>query len=845
MLKKVILSLFLFFSLIGSQSNAQTTAVDIYEGVERLNVLGTVLYIAAHPDDENTRLISYYASARKVRMGYLSITRGDGGQNLIGTEMREKLGLIRTNELLQARKIDGGHQFFTRANDFGYSKNPTETLDIWNKEEVLKDIVKVIREFKPDVIINRFDHKSSGRTHGHHTSSALLSMEAFDLAGDANYEIEGLESLTPWQPQRLFFNTSWWFYGSKEKFAEADKSNLYTLDAGVFYPMRGISNTEIAALSRSMHKSQGFGSSGSRGTEIEYLEYLKGSIPNEQTDPLGGINMTWSRILNSQHIEDLINDLIETFDFKNIENNIGSLIGIYKAISALDDSYWRTIKLAETQDLIVSCTGIYLAASTRNSYGTPGSELPIQIEIINRSHAAVVFNQVKIEGGGDPIVLNIPLGNNARKTLSTSFAIPLDHPLSNPYWINADGTVGLYSVDNPILIGRPMNAAAFEAVFDITIEGLPLSISRDIIYKSNDPVNGEIRDPYYILPKASVSFDVPVYIFPDRSPKEIIVKVKALEGDLHGALSLEYPRSWIVNPKIVDISLENKGEEQSFIFTVKGPFLSESAEFGVQILTNGGDVIKDEVTEIQEAHLPNLVIISPARAKCERISINKKGSKIAYVHGAGDDIPGSLEQIGYEVDILPVGMLNAENLRRYDALILGVRAYNTQPGLYLKRDVLRAYMESGGTVMVQYNTNRGVKGDDIAPYPMELSRDRVTDENAIMSFVDGTHEVLNYPNKISTRDFKNWVQERGLYFAKTWDSIYQTPIACSDPLEPLTKGSLLIAPVGKGYYIYTGLSWFRQLPAGVPGAYRLFTNLISIGKNGLELPQNIEESGNE
>ena len=827
-----------------SQSHAQNSA-EIYEDIEKLNVLGSVLYLAAHPDDENTRLISYFASERKTRTAYLSLTRGDGGQNLIGTDMREKLGLIRTNELLGARSIDGGQQYFSRANDFGYSKNPKETLELWNKDEVMHDIIKVIREFKPDIIVNRFDHKTPGRTHGHHTSSAMLSVEAFDLAGDANVLADRLSGLEPWQPERIFFNTSWWFYGSRDKFAEADKSNLYGVDAGVYYPLRGTSNTEIAALSRSMHKSQGFGSSGSRGSEMEYLEYIKGSRPADKQDPLAGIDITWGRVKGGAPIKAMIDELLANYNFKKPESNVSKLIEIYKAIEGLSDGHWRNIKLAEVQDIIVASTGLFLSASTKDGFGTPGSELYVEFEMINRSGIETSIQSASVQGG-DPIDLEIPLLNNEKKSLETTISIDTDREYSNPYWLRNPGTMGMYAVGDESMIGKPMNDAAYIATFNVTIAGLPLTVNRDLVHRYNDPVKGEVVAPYHILPVASIAFAEPVYIFPNRTDKEVVVKVKALKDDLQGVLSLDYPNSWHVSPKIVNISLKNKGEEQLFTFTIKGPLLSESSEFGAQILTNDGNFITDEVYEIEEDHLPKLIMMSPAKAKFERISLEIKGTKIAYIQGAGDDIPANLSQIGYEVDEIEVGELTTDKLESYDALILGVRAYNTQKDLFLKKEVLMEYMTGGGTVVVQYNTNRGVKGDDIAPYPMELSRDRVTDENATMSFEDGEHEVLNYPNKISTRDFQNWVQERGLYFAKNWDPRYQTPLASSDPLEPLTKGGLVIADVGKGHWIYTGISWFRQLPAGVPGAYRLFANIISIGKNGIE-PAAVpaETSGNE
>jgi len=843
-----IISLILLFTLnvivFAQPGEAPKTSVEIYDDLEKLGVLGTALYVAAHPDDENTRLISYLANEQKVRTAYLSLTRGDGGQNRIGGDIREKLGLMRTNELLKARSIDGGEQFFSRANDFGFSKHPDETLTIWDKEDVLHDMVKVIREFRPDVIINRFDHRTPGKTHGHHTSSAMLGVEAFDLAADDTKYAEELPNLTPWSTKRIFFNTSWWFYGSREKFAEADKSNMFAVDAGVYYPTRGVSNTEIAAQSRSMHKSQGFGSTGTRGSQMEYVEFIKGEKPNDKENIFEGIDITWTRVQDGHIVKTELEKILKNFNFQDPSKNVPELIVLHKMISKLEDDHWKDIKIAELENIILACSGVYLGATTSTAQATAGEDLTINLELINRTQLSISANNVVINNGTDPIELGFELTENERKTLESTFTINPTTPASNPYWLQKEGTLGMYAVDNAANIGTPLSVAPYTAKFEIAIQDLTLIVNRDIVYKTNDPVKGEVIQPFYIVPEASVKFSDPVYIFPDREAKEIAITVKSYTDDFRGVLSLDYPASWIVTPKLIDINIKNKGQEQTYNFTVKGPFLSESSQFRAQVLTGNQGVLDNEVYEIKHDHIPHQVMLSKAEAKFERLSIDKKGNTIAYVQGAGDDIPASLRQIGYSVNELEVAELSAENLSSYDALIIGVRAYNTKRELKLKKDVLQAYMEAGGTVIVQYNTNRGVKGVDIAPYPMELSRDRVTDEHAGVSFIDAEHEVLNYPNKISTRDFKGWVQERGLYFPNSWDERYAAPLACSDKLEPMKQGGLLVAKVGEGHFIYTGYSWFRQLPAGVPGAFRIFSNLISIGKNGIA-STDMEETTND
>ncbi|HAH33823.1 MAG TPA: LmbE family protein, partial [Flavobacteriaceae bacterium] len=345
-----------------AQQPKKPTASQIYHKLEKLNFLGSALYVAAHPDDENTRLISYLANDLHANTAYLSLTRGDGGQNLIGPQIRELLGVIRTQELLAARATDGGKQLFTRANDFGYSKHPDETLEIWNKDEVLSDVVRAIRKFKPDVIINRFNHRNPGSTHGHHTASAMLSFEAFDLVGDATKFPETATTFGSWQPKRLLFNTSWWFYGSKEKFKKADKSKLVSVETGNYYPALGLSNGEIASLSRSMHKSQGFGSTGTRGKQTEYLEILKGEFPKDTTNVFDGIDTSWSRIQGGVAIGKILNPLLDSFNFQDPSTIVPDLLLAYRLLQDTKQGHWRSIKLKELQALIVSCSGIFLEA---------------------------------------------------------------------------------------------------------------------------------------------------------------------------------------------------------------------------------------------------------------------------------------------------------------------------------------------------------------------------------------------------------------------------------------------------------------------------------------------------
>lgn len=811
------------------QTPQKPNASEIFHRLEKLNFLGSALYIAAHPDDENTRLISYFSNELNARTAYLSLTRGDGGQNLVGPELREQLGVIRTQELLAARRTDGGQQFFTRANDFGYSKHPDETLEIWNKEDVLGDVVRTIRKFKPDVIVNRFNHRTPGSTHGHHTSSAILSIEAFDQVGDPTKYPELATKYGTWQPKRLFFNTSWWFYGSKENFDKADKSNLVEVETGSYYPELGLSNGEIAALSRSMHKSQGFGSSGSRGTETEYLELLKGALPKKGASLFDGIDTRWSRLEGGEPIGAILYSVEQNFNFKDPSTHLPDLMKAYQLLEKLPMSHWKEIKLQEMQQLIGDCAGLFLEAAANEASVTPKGEVMVTVEAINRSNRDIQLNSVTSPVIQFPVALMAtPLKNNVPFSLQSVEYTFNETNYSTPYWLKEEGTLGMYKVTDEDLIGLPERTHTFPIYFHLTIEGVPIKMERSIIYKYNDPVKGEVYQPFEVLPVATSSIAEKVIIFSNAEPKQIPIIVRAGKNKVSGSVRLQYPKGWTVTPEEQSFNLESKGTSKTILFTVTPP--KDQSEGYLKPLIHVGDQFIDkELVTLDYDHIPLQQLLLPSQSKIVRIPIQKKGELIGYINGAGDAIPESLKQIGYVVTELSVSELELERLNAFDAIVMGIRAYNTQDELQFKQPILDEYVKQGGTLIVQYNTSRGLVTDQLAPYPLTLSRDRVTDEYAKVHLLAPNHEVLNVPNKISLSDFDGWVQERGLYFPGEWDAAFVPILGMNDPGAPETKGSLLVASYGQGHYVYTGISFFRELPAGVAGAYRLFANLLSLG----------------
>lgn len=802
----------------------QLSAGEIAQAMSKLKVTGSVLYIAAHPDDENTRLLGFMAGEKKLRTAYLSLTRGDGGQNLIGKEQGEALGLIRTQELLAARRTDGAEQFFTRANDFGFSKNPTETFSIWNKETVLADVVLAIRRFKPDVIICRFPTTGEGG-HGHHTASAILALEAFDAAADPSRFSEQLKSTEPWQARRIFWNT--FNFGTTNTTAP----NQLKMDVGGFNPLLGKSYGEIASESRSMHKSQGFGSARQRGQNLEYFKLVKGD--SARNDVMDGVNTTWGRFKGTEKIRKAIAECIAAYQPQKPEKSLDRLSTIYQLIAALDENdkhlaLWKAQKLKETRELIISCSGLWLEATATDFTGISGKQASVTAQVLNRSAQSISLTGISYGNGSDTIMA---LGLKTNELYNFKTKITLPSKFSAPYWLDQPHESGVYTVNQTSLIGQPENDPAVTVRFQIRLGDLTLSIHRPLSYKFTDPVKGEVYRPFEILPPATVQFPEKVFVFADQKAKVIPLTVKANAANVEGDLKIT-----VSGPMKVDyqgaFKLSTKGDEAVLEVTVTPLGASGEGRLDAQ-LQIGGETFSKSIRRIDYDHIPSQFILSDASAGLVMLDLKHAGINIGYIPGAGDEIPSGLKQAGFQVSMLNDDALQREDLSRYDAIVTGVRAYNTNERLQVHYNKLMNYVHNGGNLLVQYNTNNRI-GPVLAkmgPYPFAISRDRVTDEKAEVKFLNEKHPALNYPNSISTKDFDGWVQERGIYFATETDKNYEALLSMSDPEEKAGSGSLIVAKYGKGNFVYTGLAFFRQLPAGVPGAYRLFVNLLSLPKN--------------
>ncbi|MDP1802166.1 MAG: PIG-L family deacetylase [Bacteroidota bacterium] len=816
----------LIVSSLFSQTNVQLNSSEIIQHLKKLNTVGSVLYIAAHPDDENTRLLGYLANEKKLRTGYLSLTRGDGGQNLIGKEQGELLGLIRTQELLAARRTDGAEQFFTRANDFGYSKNPEETFTFWNKDSILADVVLTIRKFKPDVIICRFPTTGEGG-HGHHTASAILAVEAFDAAADPKRFPEQLKYTEVWQAKRVFWNT--FNFGG----ANTTASNQTKIDVGVFNPLLGKGYGEIAAESRSMHKSQGFGSAKQRGSNIEFFKLLKGD--SVKADLFEGVNTNWTRLKGTEKIQKLIDDCIKKFNSQAPEASVPEIVNIYKQLQLLEEkdktiAYWKKHKTKETENLLLACSGLWLEAYASDYIGIPGQETQLFVQVVNRNKNEVKLN--KINYLQTDTTTSLILKPNELYTFKRKEKISADLAFSNPYWLNEKHDVGIYTVKNPVLIGKPQNDAAQKIIFDVTILDLNLKISRDLVYKYTDPVKGEVYRPFEILPPVTVNISEKVFVFSDALAKTIQLTVKANQANFEGVLKLKASSGWNITLKDPNIKLKNKNDEVVIDAIVTPDKTAKDGKLEASITVNNNTFNKS-IKRIEYDHIPYQFILSDAEAGLVNVDLKKQGTNIGYIPGAGDDVPASLKQIGYNVTMLTDEILLNEDLSKYNAIVTGIRAYNTNERLQIHYNKLMDYVKNGGNLIVQYNTNSriGPVKANIGPYPFTISRDRVTDEKAEMKFSSEKHSVLNFPNQITAKDFDGWIQERGIYFASEIDKQYETIFSIKDPNEKASDGSLIIGKYGKGNFVYTGLVFFRELPAGIPGAYRLFVNLLSLPQN--------------
>jgi LmbE family N-acetylglucosaminyl deacetylase len=807
--------LFLVAYLCG-RSQSYPTSGEIYLGLKKLNVLGSVLYIAAHPDDENTRLMTYFSKDRLYRTGYLSLTRGDGGQNLIGEEQGVELGLIRTQELLSARRIDGAEQFFSRAYDFGYSKTPAETFTKWDREKILSDVVWVIRKFRPDVIITRFPTTGEGG-HGHHTASAILANEAFTAAADPSRFPEQLAFVQPWQAKRIFFNS--FNFGNAPPPADGLK-----LDVGGYNPVLGKSYGEIAALSRSQHKSQGFGATLTRGEAIESFKLTGGS--EAASDVFDDVDVSWNKVKGGEKIIPVVNQIISTFDFMQPQKSVPQLLQLYQLLNAMPRSYWTEQKMKEVLGLVESAGGLWIEAYTTEQYAVQGDSIRVNFVLNDRLGTGVKVNRVKVDRYDT--VLSATLEKNRNLLFVKTLAVPEDKEITQPYWLQNKMAEGYFNVAKQELIGQADVQNAYDVSFDLEIAGVKITLSRPLRYKFTDQVRGEIYWPVVVVPMATFNEISSFYLKNSNENDQINLNITANRN-------INVP-----SPAAVSQVFDNRADTVPYLV---GPFtLAKRQVYNdiISLKTLQPKTYRINLTPLYRSpgyilrsinynHIPAITYFKPAITTIRDFDVKTYNKKIGYIIGAGDKVPEALEQMGYDVTLLTEKELSRNNLQQYDAIITGVRTFNTNEWMARYYDKLMKYVENGGNYIVQYSQANNVRAK-MGPYPFVLSGKRITDETATVTFLNPDHPVMNFPNKITQADFQGWIQERSIYHADKYDSHYETIFRMNDPGEQPDDGSLLIAKYGKGYFTYTGLVFFRELPAGVSGAYRLLANIIALNR---------------
>ncbi|RYU88001.1 PIG-L family deacetylase [Mucilaginibacter terrigena] len=844
-MKRISVTLILFLSchLAFSQTSPPSDIGTIRQNLKKLNVLGSVLYIAAHPDDENTRLLGYLAQEKHYRTGYLSLTRGDGGQNLIGTEQGELLGLIRTQELLAARRMDGAEQFFSRANDFGFSKSPEETLKFWDKDKVLGDMVWVIRNFRPDVMICRFPTTGEGG-HGNHTASAILAQEAFSAAADPKRYPEQLKYVGVWQAKRLLWNT--FNFGNTNTTAP----DQFKINVGGYNPLLGKSYGEIAAESRSNHKTQGFGSARQRGDAFEYFKTILGDAP--KTDLMDGVDVSWTRTPFGTPIAQKITAITKAFNDDAPQASVPALVALLgdvdqtvatnKAFQTVrltevansSYDYWHKQKTKELKDLIAACAGLWFESYAKEPTYAVGDSMIVLNQVINRSGKELSAINVNSGGAYGRAVESIDSNMPSNELRSFNFEMRQDQTpvkiITQPYWLTAAHGIGSYTLLSDTLAGYPENPDVLKTKFSFRIAGKNIVYYRPIQYKYVDPARGEIYQPLEITPPVTANIAEKVYAFNNTQPQTVQIKLKSFTT-ASGSISLKPVAGWKISPAKIDFTGKNKGDEWAVAFTVSPTDTkTNTAVLQADVIANG-KTFSQGLLDIRYNHIPAITIFPPAQARLVSIDLKTAGKKIGYIAGAGDLVPDALREVGYEVHQLTENEIINGDLSVYDAIVTGVRAYNVNQRLAYEQPRLLEYVSNGGNLVVQYNNNNGLVTKQIGPYPFTVVNQRVTEEDAKVSFTDPQNPVLNYPNKITGADFNDWTQERGLYFVSNIDSQYSAPLQMNDTgMEP-NKGALIVTNFGKGRFVYTSLAFFRELPAGVPGAYRLFINLLSKPKN--------------
>lgn len=826
-LRRLLFAFVMGLTLLGTlaarthAANAPTPqpGADILADLRALQHLGGVLYIAAHPDDENTQLLTYFARGRSYRTAYLSLTRGDGGQNVLSADFGERLGVARTQELLAARRLDGGEQYFTRALDFGFSKDYQETLRVWDGEQVFADVVRVIRQFRPDVIVTRFS-PTPGGTHGHHTASAVLAVDAFRAAADPTAFPDQLTTLKPWQVKRVFWNV--WRGGG-------DGPEILRLDVQGEDIVSGLSFPELAGRSRAQHKTQGFDSfaiASGPGPRMESFQLIAGEPA--QGDIMDGIDPTWARVEGGAEINREVAALLASFDGARPEASVPALLSLRRKLAVLPADHVFDGKRQLLDSILQRCLGLEAVTRSPRAEVVTGAPVVLRHSLSGRAGVSATWTAIRYPSlrRSLPVVGGGAVSATAR-VVEDTVTLPAETPLTQPYWLRREPVAGLFQVEDPDLIGRAENPPSLPVEYVVEIGGQELVVATEPLLDGSASLAWEQKRALAVVAPVSLRFAGEVELFAPGSSRDVQVDVTAAGAPVEGTVRLEAADGWQVSdPQPFQIATQ--GGLARLSFQVTAPAGPAVGSLGVVASVQGREYRVGRV-EVAYKHVPVQLLQPVAKLRLVSLALEKKGQRVGYLPGAGDTVADSLARMGYAVTLLTGSDLVPEKLAGLDAVVIGVRAFNVRTDLNDRMPALFAYADGGGTVVMQYNNPGGLKVQQFSPQLLRLGPARVTDETAAVTPLVPAHPALNRPNRLTPADFEGWVQERGLYFAAEWDSAYTPLLAMADPGEGTQQGALLVARHGRGHIVYTGLSFFRQLPAGVPGAFRLFANLVSLG----------------
>ena len=845
-------------------------AAGLTHALQRLATTASVLHTGAHPDDEDSAFIARTARGDHARVAYLSLNRGEGGQNIIGTELFDALGIIRTEELLQARTLDGGQQFFTRTSDYGFSKTLPEAKAKWNERDALEDMVRVIRMFRPLVVNSRFSGTPADG-HGQHQFAGYLTPLAVTAAADANqFPGQLAEGLRPWQVRKLYRGV-----GFNPNPANAPTLQVQT---GVLDAVLGRTYAEIAIEGRSQHKSQEMGAIETRGPAASGLRLVESLTqgPAQEASVFDGIDVSVPGLARLaglpgdslrtelQAMDAAARKALDDYEPLTPAAIVPALTAGLRATRAAREAVTRlpapadaradaefllALKEQEFVDAMTRAAGVIVdplsEAETVVQGGTAAVNvrtfLPIGSDVrVTGATIAAPAGWMVTAAPAEAAVAGPAPGPGGRREVPSHEAryrvsVPQDAPVTQPYHLEVPRTGDMYQWPEGTPKGLPFREPLLAATVTMVVGGVAIDVSRPVEYRFADRVRGELRRELNVVPAVTVGLDTRLLIVPAgtvANQQRLVVRAASYSpGPVSGRLRLRLPAGWTSTPVDAPFTLKAPGEKTSAPFIVTAPARRATGSFEITAeAVVGGTAYARDVQEVAYPHIQTHRLYWPATATAQVIDLEVAPVTVGYVMGSGDQVPDALRRMGVALTMIDDEALATGDLSRFDTIVIGVRASEARPAFAANHGRLRQYMEQGGTMVVQYQQGE-YYARGLPPYPAAAPvNSRVTDETAVVKILAPAHPAFTFPNRITEADFNGWVQERNLYAFNTFDPRYVPLLESADPGEPPQRGGQVYADVGKGRYVYTSYAWFRQLPAGVPGAYRQIANLISLSK---------------